>query len=251
MKKMSLRVRLRIILGVLIALAIALGFSLVYREFSNGGKPNPNNGPALITKAPYTLIENATDLMVVYTKTLNTSLDDYFQRSLDKFEELAYPKKREGIIDEEGNVTWKEYDLSLANIDNDIYLEAFSKAFVINMFNWTDKENRKDLEFTLQFIHPEDRDNVFTYLSNTYYKYLDELVIEYGRENLAEITRVKLTKVEETTYENKVNEQAFTVEGTIEFKDNEIMPESSMPSTFAITIIKKDQFLFVVSMATE
>ena len=134
-------------------------------------------------------------------------------------------------------------NLESGNIDYDAYAESIAKMFVIDLYTIKSKVNKYDVG-GVEFVLPEGKDNYITNVTDTIYNYVEDNTNGKRTQQLPVVSDVKITNTEKKEYKIASLNQSF--ESYVFKIDITYVNDYGYDKTVEITVIKKDNFMYVV-----
>ena len=134
--------------------------------------------------------------------------------------------------------------LEADEVDQDKYAELVVKLFVADFYNLDNKINKNDVGGT-QFVYKDFRGDFEKLAANSMYKSVESNLDNKRKQELPEVTKVSVEKVEGQpfTYSNNTDDEAYTINFDIEYKD-----DLGYQTSGTITLIHNDKKLEVAAL---
>lgn len=175
------------------------------------------------------------------------SVSNNSNKSKGQIEQLDFIKEYGYTLDKRDTKIMKEKFKELKevlksdSVNYEEYAKLLSSLYVIDLFTLTNKVNKYDTP-SLEYILEENRENFSNNVSDTIYKYIIDNSDKKRKQELPEVTNVKVKELEEIKYEyNEIEYDGYKVDLEWNYKEDFGYDKKAM-----IRLIKNNNKLFVV-----
>lgn len=134
-------------------------------------------------------------------------------------------------------------NLESGNIDYDAYAESVAKMFIIDLYTIKSKINKYDVG-GVELVLTEGKENFITNVTDTIYNYVEDNSNGKRNQKLPVVSEVKITNTEKKDY--KIESLKKSYEAYVFKMDIIYSNDYGYDKTAEVTVVKKDNFMYVV-----
>lgn len=196
-------------------------------------------------------------LLVLFTiggfffyRTKNSKKNNQNQNVIEVLDKI---KKYDYQLEDRDTEVYKETFLKLKDvleksetIDYKLYAEYLSKLFLIDLYTIQNKISKYDVG-SLDFIYPNEKEKFKNKVMDTLYKLVEDNSSNTRKQELPMVLKVDTNTIQNTQYQKgETSLEGYLVKATITYQK-----DLGYDKKVVLTLIKEDDKLYVVKLATE
>ena len=129
-------------------------------------------------------------------------------------------------------------------INDKVIAGLVCKNYVVDFYTWTNKQGQYDIS-AMYYVYTPQKETIFLQARDTFYKYINTYINEYGSSNLLEVESVTVTSTEVEDYEyvsenEEVFEDPILVRCTWTYKENSKFSTVQYPTSSYFLVVKRE-----------
>lgn len=196
-------------------------------------------------------MKNKVIIIIIIVLVLAISLFSYFKMNKketlkEEPKSVAQIKGYDYLLFESDLELYKEEffklkdNLESNNIDYLEYAKSISNMFLIDLYDLNSKKNMYDVG-GIEFVYPEARDNYALNVSNTLYKYMED-INSRKNQKLPSVKSVSLEDVSEISFDIKDKQyNGYKIHSLITYKE-----DLGYDTDVEVILIKDNNYIYVV-----
>lgn len=168
----------------------------------------------------------------VYIKFFNKN-DIEEARVVSKIDNYGYTLKSNKNSDYKKLFSKLQKILDEKHVDEKEYAKIITEMFIVDFYSLGNHVSKTDVGGT-DFIHPNILDNFIVNAEDTIYKYVESNIYGQRKQELPIVEKVSIESVtqDKFSYDKNIDEEAFIVKASWEYKDSNIADGYQDSATF-------------------
>lgn len=142
--------------------------------------------------------------------------------------------------------------IEVDNASEEIVASLVCKNYITDFYTWTNKQGQYDVG-GLHYVYTPQKSLIYTQARDTFYKYINNYINDYGKDSLLEVESVnvnKSTSMNEYYYSDYEEfDNYFLVECTWTYKENSKFPTNNYSKKANFIVVKREGRFEIVEVS--